>query len=53
MIDLVEEGLSPDAALARIQAAIEADPTLQNFDDLIGLEPPENEEQEEQEPDRL
>jgi uncharacterized protein (DUF433 family) len=48
MIDLIEQGLSTEEALARIQDAIEADPTLQNFDDLIGLEPPENEEQEEQ-----
>jgi hypothetical protein len=46
MIDLVvEEGLSAEEALARIQAAIEVDPTLQNLDDLI--ETPGEEEADE------
>jgi hypothetical protein len=36
MIDLIiEEGLSKDEALDRIQAAIKIDPTLQNFDDML------------------
>jgi hypothetical protein len=45
MIDLVvEERLSPEEALARIRAAIEADPTLQDFDDLIDGEEVNDEE---------
>jgi hypothetical protein len=51
MIDLVEQELRPAEALARIRTAIEADPTLRNFHGLLGLEPPENEEEEEQDPD--
>lgn len=36
MIDLiVDKGLTKEEALARIQAAITADPTLEEFDDLI------------------
>jgi hypothetical protein len=45
MIDLIEQGLSTEEALARIQSAIEADPTLENFDDLF--EPDENEDENE------
>jgi hypothetical protein len=45
MIDLVEEGLSKEEALARIQAAIKADPTLRRFSNL--LEVPGKEEKEE------
>jgi len=44
MIDLTEKGLSKENALAKIQAAIRTDPTLQNFDDLLEL--PEKEADE-------
>jgi len=44
MIDLAEKGLSKEHALAKIQAAIKTDPTLQNFDDLLEL--PEKEADE-------
>ncbi|MCL5982695.1 MAG: hypothetical protein M1571_09345 [Firmicutes bacterium] len=44
MMDLAEKGLSKETALAKIQAAIKTDPTLQNFDDLLEL--PEKEADE-------
>jgi hypothetical protein len=52
MIDLVDEGLTPKVALDKIRAAIAKEPTLQTFDDLIGLEPPEKEEQDPDRPQR-
>ncbi|MCI2426391.1 hypothetical protein LM597_03160, partial [Candidatus Acetothermia bacterium] len=45
-VDLIEEGLSREEALAKIQATIIADPTLQNFDDLIAIQEEEEKEVE-------
>jgi hypothetical protein len=44
MIGLVAEELSKEEALTRIQAAIQADPTLQNFDDRIEVRGKEDED---------
>lgn len=44
MMDLAEKGLSKEHALAKIQAAIKTDPTLQNFDDLLELPEKETDE---------
>jgi hypothetical protein len=54
MIDLVlDEGLSKEEALTRIQSAIREDPTLQKFDELVEDEPQERQERiQRQEPPR-
>jgi len=49
LIDLTEKGLSKEEALAKIQAAVKTDPTLQKFDDLIEI--PEKEDIKEVEKD--
>jgi len=46
MIDLVEEGLSTEEALSRIQAAIKSDPALRHLDDLLEV-PGKGKEKEE------
>lgn len=45
MIELTKGGLAPAAALARVQAALAADPSLERLEELLGIDPADDDDE--------
>jgi hypothetical protein len=53
MIELTKGGLAPGAALTRVQAALAADPSLERLEELLGIDPRDDDEADDADGDEV